>query len=233
MKLITVFSFLIFSSLSFGQELSGEQLLEKAIRYHDPSGQWETFSGAFTVALETPDKPDRLSTITLNLPESHFKLSTVQDGNMMVREINGTVCIQSEADGTLLETTIDDERCNRTLMYRNYYSYLYGLPMKLKDPGTIVDPKVHPAMFKGKEYLVLKVSYAADVGSDVWQFYFDPETYAMEVYQFFKGSDVTTGEYILLSDEFVVNDIRMPKDRAWYYNKDNGYLGTDKLISSK
>ena len=41
--------------------------------------------------------------------------------------------------------------------------------------------------FKGKEYLMLRATYDKEVGSDVWQFYFDPTTYAMEVYQFFKA----------------------------------------------
>ncbi len=27
-------------------------------------------------------------------------------------------------------------------MYRNYYTYLYGLPMKLKDLGRIISPRV-------------------------------------------------------------------------------------------
>ncbi len=39
-----------------------------------------------------------------------------------------------------------------------------------------------------------------------------------------------TGEYILLSEEALVNGIKMPKVRAWYYNKDDKYLGTDTLV---
>ncbi len=38
-----------------------------------------------------------------------------------------------------------------------------------------------------------------------------------------------SGEYILLTDEETVNGIKMPKIRAWYYNKDDKYLGTDTL----
>jgi hypothetical protein len=106
--------------------------------------------------------------------------------------------------------------------------------MKLKDEGTIIDTKVERKTFKGKAYLVLKASYDKTVGSDVWFFYFDPKTYAMEVYQFFKTDDkgalkLDTGEYILLSETAIINDIKMPKVRAWYYNKDDTYLGTDLL----
>ena len=65
---------------------------------------------------------------------------------------------------------------NRGSMMKDYYTYLYGLPMKLKDPGTIVDPKVTKKRFKGKRYLVLKVSYDQEVGKDTWYFYFDQST---------------------------------------------------------
>ncbi len=111
----------------------------------------------------------------------------------------------------------------------NYYTYLYGLPMKLKDEGTNIDPKIEKKSFKGKEYLVLKVTYEETVGSDIWFFYFDPKTYAMEVYQFFKKDKPDSGEYILLTGMETINDIKMPKTRAWYYNKDDKYLGTDIL----
>ena len=53
------------------------------------------------------------------------------------------------------------------------------------------------------------------------------------MYQFFKTEKGSikkdSGEYILLSDLKEVNNIKFPKIRAWYYNKDDGYLGTDSL----
>jgi hypothetical protein len=119
--------------------------------------------------------------------------------------------------------------CERANLYKNYYTYLYGLPMKLEDKGTIIDSKVQRKTFKGKEYLVLKATYKENVGKDIWYFYFDPKTYAMEVYQFFRDESKNDGEYILLTEEVVVNGIKMPKNRAWYYNKNDGYLGTDIL----
>lgn len=228
MKKALILLFILTTGVS-AQNISGSELLEKTIAYHDPKGNWETFAGDFTVLLETPGGKERKTTITINLPEEYFKASTLQDGKTSFREIRNTDCRFSNEDTTTTETTISDEACARAVMFKNYYTYLYGLPMKLKDSGTHIDPVVQKKTFKGKEYLVLKVTYDEAVGSDIWQFYFDPTTYAMEVYQFFKGPDETTGEYILLTDEVTVNGIKMPKDRAWYYNKDDGYLGTDKL----
>jgi hypothetical protein len=49
---------------------------------------------------------------------------------------------------------------------------------------------------------------------------------------FFKETN-NSGEYILLSGTETINKIKMPKVRAWYYNKGNNYLGTDILYSKK
>ena len=108
--------------------------------------------------------------------------------------------------------------------------------MKLKDPGTIIDPKATKKEFKGKYYWVLQVRYEYTVGSDIWNFYFDPESFAMEVYQFYKtdekGSIIPdSGEYILLSEITEISGIKMPKVRQWYYNKNDGFLGTDTLTN--
>lgn len=80
--------------------------------------------------------------------------------------------------------------------------------------------------------MVLKVTYKQNIGKDTWYFYFNPKTFAMEVYQFFKETK-DSGEYILLSGLETINAIKMPKVRAWYYNKDNNYLGTDILSTTK
>ena len=106
--------------------------------------------------------------------------------------------------------------------------------MKLKDPGTIISDSLDYRSFKGKDYWVIKASYAEEVGSDIWYFYFDPISYAMEVYQFYKtdengNMDPESGEYILLDGIEEIGGVRMPKTRAWYYNKDDVYLGTDHL----
>jgi hypothetical protein len=87
--------------------------------------------------------------------------------------------------------------------------------------------------FKGTHYDVVKATYDEAVGTDVWYFYFNTTNFAMEAYQFFKGDPAgegkNTGEYILLTEEVSINGIKFPRDRAWYYNKDDKYLGTDLL----
>ncbi len=212
----------------FSQNLTSQELLDKAIAYHDPSGNWESFNGLLNVVMQIPDKSPRSTAIQINLPEEYFSAVAKQDTSLTTYSVTKGVC-----KVTVSNPNVTAPDCERALMYKDYYTYLYGLPMKLKDPGTNIAPEVLKKEFKGKDYLVLKASYDAAIGSDVWFFYFDPTSYAMEVYQFFKGDPegegANTGEYILLTDEAIINGIKMPKVRAWYYNKDDAYLGTDTL----
>ena len=224
--------FVIFStSQFFGQDMTGSQLLEKAIEYHDPNGNWSTFSGTFSITMKTPTKSDRHSMIRVDLPNEYFNLFATQDKTSYGYILDKEKCqiYYNSNIATEEEKTANKLSCERAKMYQNYYTYLYGLPMKLKDAGTIIHEKVALKKFKEKNYLVLKVSYEKEVGEDTWYFYFDPSTYAMEVYQFYHEEDKNDGEFILLSGVEIVNGIKMPKKRAWYYNKGEKYLGTDIL----
>lgn len=223
---------LVLMLCSCNKPLTGEQLLDNAIAYHDPNGNWDSFNASFSVRMETPSQPNRNSEITINLPEEIFNLVATKDSVTTRYSLNKEECTLALNDSTTISEEMAAKHnlnCDRASMYKNYYTYLYGLPMKLKDTGTHIHETVETKTFKGKDYLVLKVTYDETVGNDIWYFYFDPETYAMEVYQFFHDEAKNDGEYILLTEEVVINDIQMPKIRAWYYNKDDKYLGTDIL----
>ncbi|MGB5553133.1 MAG: DUF6503 family protein [Flavobacteriaceae bacterium] len=226
---------LLFTLSTYSQQLTGQQLLEKAIQYHDPNGKWQRFNGTLEVTMTTPDKKQRVSTIKIDFPKHLFELTYTQDDAVITQKMEREECTLSlNGNSTISEEEILKYRltCERAQMMKDYYTYLYGLPMKLNNPGTLISPKVERRTFKGKAYLVLKVTYEKEVGEDIWYFYFDPKTYAMEVYQFFHDEAKNDGEYILLSGETIVSDIKMPKTRAWYLNKDDKYLGTDVLTKS-
>lgn len=214
------------------QELSGKELLNKAIQYHDPNGAWPTFKGKMQVTMSTPDGKERVSDIIMDLPKEYFQVIATKDGVTMKQTVNKGDC-ELALNGSTDISEEDQKKhrltCERAMMYKDYYTYLYGLPMKLKDPGTLIAPKTEKRTFKGKTYLVLKASYEKEVGEDTWYFYFDPNTYAMEVYQFYHDESKNDGEYILLTGEEEIAGIKMPKTRAWYYNKDDKYLGSDVL----
>ena len=232
-RAILLFIFAVTFSISYSQELTGKALLDKAIQYHDPNNNWSTFNGSFKVRMTIPEKAHRDSNIKIDLPNEYFYVKATQGENTTEYTINKEQCnitfngTENPSEAIMKKHNIN---CERATLYKNYYTYLYGLPMKLKDPGTNIHETVEKKKFKGKEYLVLKVTYDEGVGNDTWFFYFNPKTYAMEAYQFFKKTK-NSGEYILLSEEITINGIKIPKVRAWYYNKNDGYLGTDTILN--
>ncbi len=214
------------------QNLDGNQLLEKTIAYHDPYSKWESFNSNFYVTMESPNRSLRKSKIELDFPSSFFRLTVNQNENIIQSTLNKDKCIllfngeEDFADEIKNEYRLD---CERASVLKDYYTYLYGLPMKLKDPGTIIDPKVQKVLIDGIEFFVLKATYEEAVGNDTWYFFFDQKTFALKQYQFYHDESKNDGEYILLEDELEVNGIKMPKNRSWYFNSNDQFLGIDKL----
>ncbi|MCB4799816.1 DUF6503 family protein [Neotamlana laminarinivorans] len=232
MKQLLLCATLLFSLVVFSQDITGTELLDKAIAYHDPEGNWETFSDSLKITMDIPEKPNRESKIYIDLPNEYFSVKAEAQGKVVEYIVDkDSVIIGFNGEKNPSEAILKANKLSkkRALLYKNYYSYLYGLPMKLKDEGTIIHEKVEDKIFKGKSYLVLKATYDKNVGKDTWYFYFNKVTYAMEVYQFYHDESKNDGEYILLSDEKVISSIKMPKIRAWYMNKDDKHLGTDIL----
>jgi hypothetical protein len=221
---------------TLSQELTGEQLLEKAISYHDPNGNWSAFKAALTITMSRPDADERTTKVQIDFAKQFYSSSVKQDGNTITSTLKKETCtLYLNGSADISEAMRDSLRlnCDRVKMMRDYYTYLYGLPMKLKDPGTNIYQTVETKTFKNKEYLVLKVDYDETVGRDTWYFYFDPKSYALEVYQFYHDESKNDGEYILLTDTMEVQDIKIPKTRAWYYNKNDGFLATDVLTEAQ
>ncbi len=237
-SILLTLGFIFISQFHYSQQMTGSELLDKTIEYHDPNDNWKTFSGELTIQLETPNNETRTTFIEINLPQEYFYSQAKRAENItefLIKKDSCVITFNGKKEFTQEEINKYGLTCERAKMYQNYYTYLYGLPMKLKDPGTNIKPEITRKVLKGKEYFVLEVTYEEGIGNDIWFFYINPKTYAMEVYQFYHTKndssqiDYDTGEYILLSGEKRIYGVNMPKERAWFTNKDNRLLGIDVL----
>ncbi len=77
MRNLLLFSLVFFTIAAQGQQLAGNELLERAIAYHDPDGDWPSFRGQLSITTKAPDKDDRTSEIILDLPSQYFKLTAM------------------------------------------------------------------------------------------------------------------------------------------------------------
>lgn len=232
MKYLITAAFSLVTFLAFSQGITGEELLKKAIAYHDPEGLWATFKGTLFITMDSPNRPKRDSEVGINMVNGDFFLKTESNGTVTTSAIkNGQTAftLNGSSEFTDVEKTTHRLTDERVQMMKNYYTYLYGLPMKLTDAGTIINPVVAQGNLEGKTYLVLKVNYDPAVGKDTWYFYFNPQTYALEAYQFYHDEVLNDGEYILLSRTEKVGSILLPKIRTWFTNAEKKLLGTDTL----
>ncbi len=206
-----LFSLLFLPTMLFAQ-VDADRVLQQSIQYHDPENQWASLDATFYFTETRPEGDDRKATIKIDN----------QKGNMTINR-NGEEVY--EITGEQAKVLKGDKEEARGLMLRNYYLYLWGLPMKLMDEST---PEI---TFSGKATVndqpvnVLRVAYE----SDTWYFSFDETTGRMLEYKFYKDEEAGKGELIKLAGEIEYDGIKIPKERSWYVLPKMKYLGTDIL----
>jgi len=213
--------------------LSAKEVLSQSINYHDPESNWDKTEIKLSLYEQRPGSDYRLTHLTLHQPTSTFILDQQRGPNHIYRKLSVEGCASGyngNRDLTEEEKAQFRLRCSDHETYANYYQYLWGLPMKLRDPGTIIAPTVWKETINGKEYLKIKVTYDPEVGGDIWYFYFHPDTYALSAYRFYHDESANDGEYILLEGEETHSGIRFPAKRSWYINADHRFLGYDQLL---
>ena len=219
--------------MPYAQELTGPALLEKSIQYHDPSGLWGKQVVKLQLKESRPNGTFRTTKVSIDPKQGSFVLDQTRGEDHLWRKVIGDSCQHLLNNDK--QFSKDDARkhrltCEYSQMIRGYYEYLWGLPMKLKDEGTIIDPLVQTIEFQGEQLLSIRVTYLEAVGKDIWYFYFHPENYALRGYRFYHDERVNDGEYITIEGEELIGKIRYPKTRKWYVNKNDEYLGADELL---
>ena len=222
------------SALLVAQQ-SAHELLDKSIAFHDAADNWKKLKTSLTFKVVQPDKSDGQREVSINNKKQTFTFEAQYDEGTLTYEVrkNKGAAKWNNQDEIPVEMAKKYRiSAERAVMYRDYYTYLYGMPMKLKDAGTIIDPQVKQVDFYGKKYNRIRVTYTENVGEDIWYFYFNPTTNALEAYQFFHDESKNDGEYILFEELMEVQKIKIPSIRKWYYNKDEQFLGTDILLKA-
>ena len=225
---------LIFLSHSLiGQNLSAKDLLAKSIQYHDPGNKLATGDYEFIFEEKRPDGKTNKAIARFAPSQEIFEITRYREENATSYFIDqDSVEFSLNGDKNISEENLVKYRldADRGMMLKNYYLYLWHLPMKLNDPGTILREEVVTTNFEKRSALEIKVTYEQSVGEDIWYFYFDPETYAMIGYRFYHDESIPDGEYIYINGEVEMDGIRIPAQRKWYTHKEDKFLGEDVLV---
>ncbi len=220
-------------SMAFAQSdlPDAQTLVSKSIAYHDPDGIFLNKAIRLDFEDEIPDAAKRAASVLIDVSGQRFEM-TRQSEVTVAGRIDPDTC-EMTLDG---KADVSDElkkehrlSCERLKLMRNYYTYLWGLPMKLRDPGTNLGAPFSD-QFNDQEALAVKVTYEPDVGGDIWYFYFDPSSYALIGYRFYRDEEKGDGEYIVLEGETQGAGLRLPKSRRWLTHQGDQWLGTDNLV---
>ncbi|WP_421869431.1 DUF6503 family protein [Marinoscillum sp.] len=214
MKIIFVTTlFLVLSvSLVYSQSLTAEDIITKSINYHDPGDNWSGFIGKLVITEER-EAGDRLTRFSINnqIGRFLFERNDVSHGMLM----DSCFVISGEAD------------CDRVATIRNYYLYLWGLPMKLQDAGTNLQSEVQSIEdWHGRSVYVIEVHYEREN----WSYFIDQNNFALVGYQFMFNYK-EGGELITLDGELEADGIKFPKTRTWYELPGETYLAKDMLTA--
>lgn len=231
---LTLLCGLLTTTALLSQEITADELLKRSMAFHDPDGKWTKCKFTLVIDMEMPGRPMRTSKVVIDNEKGNFQLDVLSNGRMLQWMVDGKDSAEMMMDFRKPDAIMADSLSltpERARRWRDYYGFLYNLPMKLTDAGTNIADGVIQTTFNNKEVLALKVTYDEAVGSDTWYFYFNPNTYAMEGYRFYHDEAKNDGEYIILNGMSISNGMRIPKDRVWYTNAESELLGTDFLVS--
>lgn len=220
------------SQATAGPATPAEALLARSIGYHDPADEWTAYHGVLTMEEVRPNGSSRTAWVELDVASGGFGYTVDAEDGRVVKRVGSAGC-SATVDGAAPDsaaTAAHRLECTQIERSRNYYLYLWGLPMKLRDPGTLIDSEVVRTTFDGVEVDQIKVTYDPEVGGDTWYFYFEPTQARMVGYRFYHDEAANDGEYITLSDEFTVGQMRLPARRQWFVNADDRFLGEDILV---
>jgi len=221
-------------ALALLSSLTAKELLDCSIAYHDPYGSWERGAFAITEFASRPDGTGHRNVLRFDNARSRFELDSSVDGRALTLVVeNDMVVARLDGKANVSADELERHRLKpaQVLSRRNRDLYLWGLPMKLRDPGTRLDPRVKETHFEGRTVYQLRVTYDARVGSDVWYFFLDRETCALVGHRFHHDESAGDGEYAVLSEEVSGQGLRLPRVRRWYTNKDKEPVITHTILS--
>ncbi|TFV97605.1 hypothetical protein E4S40_02850 [Algoriphagus kandeliae] len=194
---------------------AGLDLIQHSIAFHDPQGHWKNFKGTLEIQDSLPPgRESRQYRVTFDNSQSKMEY--------LKNDLHFTVWNDSV---TVLLGEIEKDRA---LMLRNYYTYLWGLPMKLLDPGTNFKSEPQKEVLNGEEYWVVEVPYE----KDTWYFYLHPTSYELKAYKFYQDLEAQKGEIIYLDGLMEIGGMKIPQNRTWYRTEVDEFLGTDQLIGA-
>ncbi len=213
---------------SYGQEMSGKDVIHASIQYHDPEGRWTSLHSEFLVLSDR-------DTTALTLANNRSMVEwteKLKDNRMITGGYIGDSCYV-RLDGRSIPPEGEIENflldCPQIIGRSNYWLYMYGLPMKLTDNQAIIEPRAQMVQFLDGQYWRIKVRYDGGAEGERWQFYFDTDSFRFAVAQYFHPALGDDSEYIIYDNPIDIDGMVIPSKHSWYMLKEREFIGFEQL----
>lgn len=210
----------------------GQFVLEQSIKYHDPNGEWPTAKLKMRLAEPRPQTPHRFSIVDLDNNTGAFRM----DRNREDKVSSHLVSAGGENSALLDGEVVTDPEVIRQYMllperspgYRNYYQFMYGIPMILQ-PHFATMKEVSYQVFDDQEVISLDFELKEAMISKEWRLYFSQEDYRLLGIETLNEGD-EPGEYLIFNGEARTGNMKFARFRHWYSKATDQYLGSDILV---
>lgn len=207
-------------------------LLARSLEYHDPQESWGVTPLQMTwTSIRPGGKAGSVYEIEITA-DGDFLMHGNRSGRQLeYMVVGGEAHVSVDGDTSPNEETrkqmaiwSDDE-----FFWRDYAGFLGSVPMNLPTADAYIHPKVVETTLDGRAVLAFDMTFEPEVGKDTYTFYFEQESARLVGLRFYRNDPSSDGETILFEGESMVGNFRLPKNRHWYTNKDDRFLGTDAI----
>ena len=215
--------------------LTSEQVLEASKSFHDPDQAWENATLSLRIQEPRIQNPTRYSNLLLNNADGSFSLDRNRDEHV------STHIVSSEGEGSVLfngSADIDSQYVatyrlspERSLGYRGFYQFMYGLPMVIKEESIKSMSPLSAAFFNDIACYQVEVELENSLISPHWRLFFREGDFRMEGVEIFFPDEPEKGEKIIFDHLAEIIEMKLPRIRNWYELSNGEYSGSDIIVS--
>lgn len=216
---VLIFAILTGTTTLYAQ--TADDILASAIKYHDPLGKWDTFSGKMQHVTVFGFGHIVNETIELDRTQDFYSSTAYPDFGTVVRGMDGDKVFFTvngkapESEEVIQNWSLNDEGIK---MFKEQHTCHFGLLMHLKQAGMTLSDTVeqlefdgrncYSIAFKGEEDKVINPFY---LGKRT--LYIDAKTYALRG-TYYEHPNYPPSHYYF-SREIEINGIKVPHSRVF------------------
>lgn len=233
MKYLAFSFLLIICSCSEKPTLTNIEILEKAIKKHDPNNEWK--SAKINIHIQEPrvSNTERYSIVKLNNKNGSFELQRNREKSVSKHIIDENGLSKTFLDDTIPTDSLQIKKYRlnpkRNFGYRRFYQLLLGLPMSLQDEKMHLKDNIDVVIFNKKMTYKLSLELEQPMFSKNWNLYFSTDDFTLLGIEMVFPEDKNKGERLFFEGEIKINNISLARTHHWH-ELDNTYSGSDIIL---